>query len=138
VLWKGGSSLSSTVASGLYVTYFKPSSVFNHVLKCLGWNDHAKTLVEHVIRCKVFKRQDLHTLLGYSFQDAREEHFKVLQVNVSNVRKKNVGIDVYTKFIATLMKNEYHCQGNMSLIKFLLGLNITCQNNLHVPYNLCF
>jgi hypothetical protein len=47
--------------------------------------------------------------------------------------KKIVGIDVYTKFIATLMKNEYHCQGSMSLMKFLLGLNITCQNNWHVP-----
>jgi hypothetical protein len=45
----------------------------------------------------------------------------------------NQGIDVYTKFIATLMKNEYHCHGNMSLIIFLLGLNITCQNNWHVP-----
>jgi hypothetical protein len=54
-----------------------------------------------------------------------------LQVNVSNV-KKNVGIDVYTKFIATLMKNEHHYHGNMSLIIFLLGLNITCQNNWHV------
>jgi hypothetical protein len=69
---KGWSSLSSTVANGLYVAYFKPSSVFNHVIKCcLGWNDHAKTLVEHVIHCKVFKGQDLHTFVGILFQGCK-------------------------------------------------------------------
>ncbi len=64
--------MSSTVANGLHVAYFKPSSVFNHVIKCcLGWNDHAKTFVEHVIHCKVFKGQDLHTFVGILFQGCK-------------------------------------------------------------------
>ncbi len=80
---KGWSSLSSTIANGLYVAYFKPSSVFNHVIKsCLGWNDHAKTLVEHVIHCKVLMGKICTLLLKQSSKDARQEHFKVLQVNV--------------------------------------------------------
>ncbi len=43
-------------------------------------------------------------MIRYWFKDARKEHFKVVDVNVSNV-EKNVSIDEYMKFGATSTKN---------------------------------
>jgi len=43
-------------------------------------------------------------MIIYWFKDARKEHFKVVDVNVSNV-EKNVNIDKYMKFDATSTKN---------------------------------
>jgi hypothetical protein len=52
------------------------------------------------------KYQGLHTLVGmirYCLKDAREEHFKVIDVIIFYAQK-NVGIDEYTKFGATSTK----------------------------------
>jgi hypothetical protein len=52
------------------------------------------------------KNQGLHILVGMircCLEDAREEHFKVIDVIISDAQK-NVGIDEYTKFGATSTK----------------------------------
>lgn len=69
---------------------------FNQVVKHqLGWNDLLKALISHVVPCKILKGQSLHTfveVIGYWLKDARKEHFKVVDGNVSNM-EKNVSID---------------------------------------------
>jgi hypothetical protein len=81
---------------------------FNQVLKHqLAWNDLVKPFISHVVPCKILKGQSLHTfveMIGYWLKDARKEHFKVVDVSVSNV-EKNFSIDEYMKFGATSTKN---------------------------------
>ncbi len=44
-------------------------------------------------------------MVGYGLKDAKEEHFKVVDVNVFDV-KKNANIDEYKKFSAISTKNH--------------------------------
>jgi hypothetical protein len=44
-------------------------------------------------------------MVGYGLKDAKEEHFKVVDVNVFDV-KKNANIDEYKKFNAISTKNH--------------------------------
>lgn len=71
-------------------------------------DDLVKTPIGHVVDCKLLEGQGLYTfagLIGYCLKHAGEEHFKVIDVNVSNV-EMNVGIDEYMKSGTTSTKNH--------------------------------
>ncbi len=109
MLWNelGGSSchLHMQIVCRLHISSLL---AFNQVFKHqLALNDLVKAFISHVVPCKILKRQSLHTfveMIGYWLKDARKEHFKVVDVNVSNV-KKNFSTDEYMKFGATSTKN---------------------------------
>ncbi len=59
-----------------------------------------KALFGHVVSW-----QTLVGMVGYGLKDAKEEHFKVVDVNVFDV-KKNANMDEYKKFSAISTKNH--------------------------------
>jgi hypothetical protein len=85
------------------------SLTLNQAVKCqFEWNDPVKTPIGHVVDHTLLGGQGLYTfvgLVGYCLKDAGEEHFKVIDLNVSNV-EMNVGIDEYMKFGTTSTKKH--------------------------------
>jgi rhodanese-related sulfurtransferase len=66
-----------------------------------------KSHVGHVVHCKLWKLQGLHTfvaMIGYCVKDVRKEHFKVVHIKKIDV-EKNVSIDEY-KNLVQLVLNE--------------------------------
>ncbi len=59
-----------------------------------------KALFGHVVSW-----QTLVGMVGYGLKDAKEEHFKVVDINVFEV-KKNANMDEYKKFSAISTKNH--------------------------------
>jgi hypothetical protein len=55
-----------------------------------------KAPIGHVVHCKLLKGRGLHTfvvgMIGYWLKDAREKHFKVVDINPLDV-EKNASID---------------------------------------------
>jgi hypothetical protein len=101
-------------------------------------DDLVKTPIGHVVDCKLLEGQGLYTfagLIGYRLKHAGEEHFKVIDVNVSNV-EMNVGIDEYMKSGTTSTKNHL-ALSNVNITQGFCMLQVPNEKTNRIFFSIC-